>query len=479
MQYAQNEKATTLMLRIKLDRGWARFAAIYGKNGRVKPGLVIIDGKEVQFLKVAYEIRYYVGGKPKYLPAGRSSSDAEDLRKRFAAQLTARAIANAAGLKVEVEPSRKTIKQARIDYIKSRVDLGPDQLRRYEYVMDLFDKACPNVYVDEITKVHLLTFIKRLADLPVLQALRRKPSTRRHAAQRRKRYPVQLGTLSPRSVFDYFIVLLKFLKDIGVDPKIFPVPPKFEEPVITVYSPEQIKFAFSLLKGSLRIALSLMLKLGLRRQEVAFACFSDINVSKRTFLVRGKPEWGFRVKNWVQREVPIPDDFFDELILWKADHPGQVLIVPNSNGNPDTRLLKSLKRFVYLHGLRCGQCGHCRLGNPDCEEWELHRFRRTYATALVRHVDLRTAQKYLGHKRITSTEHYLLAASAEDGQQAVSAIDFTKPFYGGPNAPKNGAGSSKETSMELTADLSQPEVGLGHPEEPMADSLQKGSEEIE
>jgi hypothetical protein len=33
--------------------------------------------------------------------------------------------------------------------------------------------------------------------------------------------------------------------------------------------------------------------------------------------------------------------------------------------------------------------------------------------------------------------------------------------------------------MELTADLSQPEVGLGHPEEPMADSLQKGSEEIE
>ena len=50
--------------------------------------------------------------------------------------------------------------------------------------------------------------------------------------------------------------------------------------------------------------------------------------------------------------------------------------------------------------------------------------------ALVRNVDLRTAQGYLGHTRITSTERYLRAASAADGQKRVSAIDWTKPFYG-------------------------------------------------
>jgi hypothetical protein len=50
-------------------------------------------------------------------------------------------------------------------------------------------------------------------------------------------------------------------------------------------------------------------------------------------------------------------------------------------------------------------------------------------TAIVRHVDLRTAQAYAGHKRITSTERYLKPATASEGQKRVSAIDFTKPFY--------------------------------------------------
>ena len=86
-------------------------------------------------------------------------------------------------------------------------------------------------------------------------------------------------------------------------------------------------------------------------------------------------------------------------------------------------------RFVYLHGLRCGRCGHCRLSNPNCEEWEFHKFRRTYITAICPRVDLRTAQEYAGHARITSAERYLKTASAAAGQKRISAIDFTKPFY--------------------------------------------------
>lgn len=69
------------------------------------------------------------------------------------------------------------------------------------------------------------------------------------------------------------------------------------------------------------------------------------------------------------------------------------------------------------------------MGNPDCEQWELHKFRRTYITAICRNVDLRTAQSYAGHEKITSTERYLKSASAAEGQKRVSAIDFTKPFY--------------------------------------------------
>ena len=94
--------------------------------------------------------------------------------------------------------------------------------------------------------------------------------------------------------------------------------------------------------------------------------------------------------------------------------------------------------LILRHRLGCFD--QAKAGNPDCEDWELHKFRRTYATGLVRHVDLRTAQKYLGHKRITSTERYLRAASAADGQEAVSKIDWTKPFY--------SAGSKEDKSAQ-------------------------------
>lgn len=422
-------RKVTLMIRVKIGDKWVRRRVIYGRSGRVIPGLVLTGSKEVRFHSVSYDIRYFVQGQAKYMPAGTNASDAEELRSTMEQQLSARAIADAAGLKTEVAPTRPKIWESVTGYIKRRFLQETVQSAKYRYVVNLFREVCRKTFVDEIIKDDLIAFCQHAARLPVLRHKRQNPSKRANEIRRKKRHPISRGTLVARTVFTYFTILCKCLKDIGVDPKIFPEPPKYEEPEITIYSAQQLKVFCSLVSGSLRIATSLMLKCGLRRQEVAFAEFSDIDFENKTFLVQGKPERGFHVKNYCQRYVPIPDDLMAELEQWKRDHPNQSLIVPSRFGNPNSGLIGSLKRFVYLHGLRCGHCTHCRIGNPDCEEWELHNFRRTYATALVRHVDLRTAQKYLGHKRITSTERYLRAASAIEGQRKVSQIDFTQPFY--------------------------------------------------
>jgi integrase len=160
-----------------------------------------------------------------------------------------------------------------------------------------------------------------------------------------------------------------------------------------------------------------------------FSYFADVNFDNKTILVRGKPEWGFKVKNRVQRHIPVPDDLLEELRQWEIDHPDQQLIIQTDRGLPDLYLMQQLKRFVHQHGLSCGRCHHCRSGYPGCEEWELHKFRRTYITGILRHVDLRTAQQYAGHSKITSTERYLRSASAAEGQSRVSSIDWTVPFY--------------------------------------------------
>jgi integrase len=431
VKHQYRQRTVSLMIRTKVSGKWSRFRAVYGRTGRVIPGLVICEGRELKCSEVSYELRFYKDGKPHYRPAGKNATDAEELRRTLAARLSVQCLAKSAGVDIELESDRKSLKQWASTYIeKQSVLLGSDQLQRIKYVIALFFEACRKTHIDELSESDLLGFIRHLSALPVYRNSRRKVSDRTNAAQRRNRCPVKKATISARTIFSYYLSARKWLLEGGADSKIFPPPPKYEEPEVTVYSPEQIKSVFALVRGNLRIALNLMLKCGLRRKEVAFAYFSDINFDDKTILIKGKPEWGFKVKTRVQRYIPVPDDLLEDLKKWEADHPRQELIIQTDKGAPELRLIRQLKRFVYLHGLRCGRCHHCRFDNPECEEWELHKFRRTYITGILRHVDLRTAQEYAGHTRISSTERYLRPASASEGQSRVSSIDWTVPFYG-------------------------------------------------
>lgn len=430
MKHEHKQITVTLMIRAKINQKWRRLPVLYGRTGRVIPGRVIWDGKELVFDDATYEIRHYRGGKACYTPAGKNASTAEEKRRTLQMQLSARALAEAAGVVVAEPSQRKTIKAWAAEYIDSRsVLIEADQIKRIKYVVKLFSQSCSKTYLDEITSTDIINYLRALARTPAYQPARKTPSNRPQAVQIRRRLPSAPRMISPRTIFSYFISARAWLCEGGVDRKIFPPPPKYEEVEVTIYTPEEIDTFFSLAKDDLRIATSLMLKCGLRRREVAYAYFSDINFVDKTILVRGKPEFNFKVKNWMQRFVPIPDDLIEELRDWQQSQPRRKLIVQTANGRPELRMLRNLKRFVYLHGLRCGHCEHCLSGHPECEEWELHKFRRTYITAVCRHVDLRTAQEYAGHRRITSTERYLKAASAKEGQQRVSAIDWTKPYY--------------------------------------------------
>jgi integrase len=363
--------------------------------------------------------------------SGKNASDAEERRKLLSEELTTSALAKRTGQVVqERDPTRVTIAIARENFLDMKRKLvGPDQAARYEFATGIFVDGCKKTYLDELVVKDLVEVIFQLRKFPAYRNLRAKPSKRRNALQRRSRNPVDHGVIPPTTVSNYYSAIRHFLLNSGVSQSTFPPTPKSEEPVVTIYSPKQIEHLLSLLKGSLRIAISLMLKCGLRRKEVAYLAFSDINYDAKTIAVRGKTQYNFHVKNWSEREIPVPDDLIAELHEWDNAHPGQYLVVTDENGKPELRMIRKLKKFVFLHGLRCGRCGHCTSGNPECEDWELHKFRRTYATALVRHIDLRTAQRYLGHRRISSTERYLTAASASEGQQSVSAINWTKSFY--------------------------------------------------
>lgn len=430
MRNQHKEFAVTLMIRAKVEGTWRRLPALYGRTGRVIPGRVIWREKELVLEDVTYEIRHYRDGKACYVPAGKSASDAEEKRRTLQMQLNAKSIAREAGIVVAEPSDRIALKTWATQYIdKKSVLVGDDQLKHIRRVIGLFFQSCSKTYLDEITHSDITDYLRVLKRTPIFYSVRSKPITRKHRIWTRLRSPTTHNVLSPRTVFGHFMTTRAWLCAGGVDRKIFPPPPKFEEVEVTVYTPEEIEVFFGLVKGNLRIATSLMLKCGLRRREAAHAYFSDINFAEKTILVHGKPEFNFEVKNRIQRYVPVPDDLIDELREWRQEHPAQRLIIQTPGGKPDLLLIPRLKRFVYLHGLRCGHCAHCLWGHPDCERWQLHKFRRTYITMICRHLDLRTAQAYAGHLRITSTERYLKAASAKEGQKRISAINWSKAFY--------------------------------------------------
>ena len=94
-------------------------------------------------------------------------------------------------------------------------------------------------------------------------------------------------------------------------------------------------------------------------------------------------------------------------------------VFPSKNGKTEGHFLRKLKKVAHRAGLNCG---HCRVTlklngkpkevtcktHPTCEQFYLHRLRKTCATRWSNNgVSVRTIQAWLGHKSLETTQLYL------------------------------------------------------------------------
>jgi integrase len=155
-----------------------------------------------------------------------------------------------------------------------------------------------------------------------------------------------------------------------------------------------------------------------------YLCWSDVNFSTRTLLVRAKPDLGFMPKDKEQRELPLSNDLLQMLQAWKDSHPKTRLVIGTRTDQPNTKLLRTLKRLVHAAGLHCGVCSGCKERN-ECEVWFLHKFRATYCTKLLRTgMDVRTVQALMGHSDLESTMRYLRPSETSAVRDRVAAINW-------------------------------------------------------
>lgn len=401
-------KAATLMVRYKAADGtWQRGLAATAANGRIRSGYVLIDGQPVQVEKYVYQVRRYKDGQAAYEAVGKNASEAEARRQVLQRQMAVQEAAPEVGLTVvDLSNDRKTLQATGAAYIKLRVSVQAfEAAEQARLVTSEFLANTKKRYVDEVTTEDI---------------------TRFHGVLRKR-------GLSDRTVANKDARLASWLKFAGLDKgvlrgtgdAILPPKPKYEAALPTIYERDQISTLLSQDDPYMRMAMSMALKLGLREQELMHAEFRDVNWSEKTYRVQGKMEWGFKVKAHEQRDIPIADDLYEELLAWRKEHKGESLILGTSGLRPNTHLLRALKRLAKNADLNCGHCGGCQSDSRECEEYTLHKFRRTYITTLLRSgIDLRTVQAYAGHKDLASTMRYLRPASGVEARARVNAVQW-------------------------------------------------------
>jgi integrase/recombinase XerD len=400
--------AVTLYIRLKNPEGKYAFEPVAGLSGRKPKG------------------RYYLRhtnekGKQKWVPLekGLAYQDAIAERDSFSAGL----LATRHGLNVaemEDHVGRVTVKDAVAAFLNAKAHKKPRTLQAYRHTLNCFVESLPTRvrFVDEI-------------DAGVLKAFQ-------DGMARQK--------LASKTIRNRMLILSFLLKHAGVGIKVnWQDAPVVEKQAVRAFSNPELRKLFDGCSTEENAVFSFFLGTGCREQEVSHAEWSDIDWQHHTFTVQEKPEWGFTPKSHEARQIPVPAELLTMLKAHKktADE-GQPLIFPNRDGKPNGHFLRMLKRVAFDAGLNCGQCIRttkhlsskdrdkrvhehfyddepfamekalaeptklpCK-HHPVCDQWYLHRFRKTFATKLHHGgTRLKDLQQWLGHKSLSTTEHYL------------------------------------------------------------------------
>lgn len=392
-------RTVTLVRICKTENGWRRYPVAFGKNGRIRPGWVLAGGEPEYYEQGRYELRLYEGSRLVYAPAGDNASDALAARERMEHKLAAKESARAAGMLLPAEDT-------------GRVSL---LTKAREFVRDAEQRGV--MVAAEVNRLVTGEFL-RIVKKSYADEIRREDVFDFHAALRKR-------GCAERTVANKHARVASFLRFAGIDRTIIPPPPRYDETLPTIYTSDEISGILGSADPYMHLVIGLALKCGLRDQEIMHLEWSDIHRRDSVLRVSSKPHYGFRIKDSEEREIPIPNDLLEELESWHKEHPKSALVVGSKRGAPNGKFLRTLKRLAKRARLNCGYCEGCKAKARECQQWTLHKFRRTYCTTLLRSgLDLRTVQAYMGHADLSSTMRYLRPASSAEAQAKINAIKW-------------------------------------------------------
>ena len=377
-------REVNLTKRVQTPHGWRYCTVVLSANGRVKPDLVIVNGKQEAHKEGAYYLEWREGSKRVRLSVGKDPADASARRQRKEAELNA--VNNGVSVVPDGKNGNRSVAAAVAEFLdETKLTKKPKTLAAYSTALAYFVESCHKLNLEEIERRDLLKFSAFLRDEK---------------------------DQAPRSVYNKFENLMTFLKAQGIRGLAGKNDwPRFTEEEPEIYEQEELKKLFAKCDPVERLWYEYFLMTGMREQEVMYTYWSDVNFAASTVRVSHKPDRGWTPKAYKEREIPIPTKLVKSLKAWKAKaNKTCSLVFPTAGCNPKLDFLDGLKAVAERAKL-------------DKENFWLHKFRATFATwSLWAGVDLRTVQQWLGHSDMESTMRYLKPSRSQHVRDKVNEI---------------------------------------------------------
>jgi integrase/recombinase XerD len=289
-----------------------------------------------------------------------------------------------------IHETRKTnLGQAMKEYL---VDIASAKSKKtlsaYTCTLRVFAQCCSKVYMEQIDRRDILTY---------------------------HNYLKKSGNV-PRTVSNYSNFLKIFFNHKKIAwPLLDTDRVKYTEKKVSAYTEDEIRQLLGAADEEESELLQFFLFTGSREQEVQFATWSDVSFAGKSFSVTEKQDLGFTPKDKEEGEIPIPDSLVERLRLRRQKFPKSRLIFPGKGDKTEGHFLRILKSLALRNGMNCGHCynkkGYCCATSPVCKRFNLHRFRKTFAT--MHHeagISVRTIQRWLRHSKLDTTLLYLGAS---------------------------------------------------------------------
>ena len=158
-------REVNLSKRVQTSKGLRYCPVVTSKNGRIKPDVVLIDGKEEVHSEGAYYLSWYQGRKLIRLSVGKDAADANARRLHKEAELAANNNGEIPVMPLWSGNGHRSVAVAVTGFLdETKLTKKPKTLAAYSTALSYFTESCPKLYLEDIERKDLLKFSAFLRD---------------------------------------------------------------------------------------------------------------------------------------------------------------------------------------------------------------------------------------------------------------------------------------------------------------------------